>query len=392
MTHNIRYKRGGDMSIQKKKFKLKSGKTTVKYYPTVFDKKTGKVVWGKGHKLLRDAKKEELEMIERLNFYGKLETDKSNFGEVAKLWLDSTKSTYADKTWRNYEYYYNHYIKEIFEDRPISEIYPEHILKYKNIQEESLKAETINKIINILCNIFNFAKDTLKIIERSPMESIKRNKVFIEKKNTWTEEQINYFLNLDFVKESPYYNMLILLFSIGCRPGELCGLSVNDINNNVLSFNRGLNSYGNVSDLKTSSSHRPVVLSDDLCRIINRQKFTRRALNVEHDFLFVTPIGTPVRPKVLSDCFRKLQERNNKEYKEDKKNRIELPHIRLYDARHSFATNLMLDGVKDKVISEVMGNTVKTMQHHYAHVKETMHEEILNKYSQKLISKNWKEI
>ena len=94
------------MSIQKKKFKLKSGKTTVKYYPTVFDKKTGKVVWGKGHKLLRDAKKEELEMIERLNFYGKLETDKSNFGEVAKLWLDSTKSTYADKTWRNYEYYY----------------------------------------------------------------------------------------------------------------------------------------------------------------------------------------------------------------------------------------------------------------------------------------------
>ena len=83
---------------EKKKFKLKSGKTTVKYYPTVFDKKTGKIVWGKGHKLLRDAKKEELEMIERLNFYGKLETDKSNFGEVAKLWLDSTKSTYADKT------------------------------------------------------------------------------------------------------------------------------------------------------------------------------------------------------------------------------------------------------------------------------------------------------
>ena len=69
-----------------------------------------------------------------------------------------------------------------------------------------------------------------------------------------------------------------------------------------------------------------------------------------------------------------------------------MPYIRLYDERHSFATNLMLDGVKDKVISEVMGNTVKTMQHHYAHVKETMHEEILNKYSQKLISKNWKEI
>lgn len=59
--------------------------------------------------------------------------------------------------------------------------------------------------------------------------------------------------------------------------------------------------------------------------------------------------------------------------------------MRLYDTRHSFATNLMIAGKKDKVIAEVMGNSVKTMQHHYAHVTEAMHEEVLEDYGAKVI-------
>jgi Site-specific recombinase XerD len=71
--------------------------------------------------------------------------------------------------------------------------------------------------------------------------------------------------------------------------------------------------------------------------------------------------------------------------------------MRLYDARHSFATNLTISGKKIKVVSEVMGSSVKTVMLHYSHVAETMHEEVLEDYSAKVIpsmkrSKECKEV
>ena len=237
------------------------------------------------------------------------------------------------------------------------------------------------------------------------MNAVKRCKVAEVKHTTWTEDQITYYLELPFVVESPYYAMLITMFAVGTRPGELCGLAETDLTKQrILTLNRGLNRYGNASDLKNPRSHRPLRLSQPLYDLIMAQLKRKRKYRFEaivagdlspeedNDYLFVGLNGQPVKPDTLSKNFKRLLRKNNKICEEILKeegklpdNLQILPDMRLYDTRHSFATNLMIAGKKSKLIAEVMGNSVKTMEHHYAHIKESMHEETLEEYGDKII-------
>lgn len=184
-------------------------------------------------------------------------------------------------TWRIYKYDYYHFINPVFGDCKIDKITSEHILKFKTLCEENLgyKPETINKILNIITNIFNFAILPLKIldIKDNPMTGIKRCKVPEVKHTTWTEEQITYFLELPFVAESAYYAMLIVMFATGARPGEICGFAELDLTKQrVLTLNRGLNRFGNTSDLKNDRSHRLLKLSPVLYGMILDQLKRKR--------------------------------------------------------------------------------------------------------------------
>lgn len=412
------------MSVQSKSYtSKKTGKTTTKYYAVVYNPKTDSVVWGPGREKKKDAKIDEAQLIEKL---GKgeiiVKKDCPTFRSVAELWLKSSRSELEDSTWHVYDYYYHHFLDDLFGDQRINKITTTHIIRYKTECEYSdekaaalkknpdadilnYKPETLNKIINILCNIFNFAKDTLKIISASPMDGVKRCKVAAGKHTTWSEDQITYFLQLPFVAQNPYYAMLVLMFALGTRPGELCGLSESDLTpQHVLTLNRGLNKYGNTSDLKNMRSHRPLKLSEPLYDLIMEQlqRKRRRCLEAratdeltpeqDNNFLFVRPDGLPVKPDNLSKNFKSLLNKNNALCRELEEihgtlpSKYQyLPDIRLYDSRHSFATNLIINGKKSKLISEIMGNSVKTMEHHYAHLAEQMHEETLEEYGAKII-------
>lgn len=70
-------------------------------------------------------------------------------------------------------------------------------------------------------------------------------------------------------------------------------------------------------------------------------------------------------------------------------NHHKLPDIRLYDARHSFATNnILFNGASVKVISEILGHsTVKTTLHNYTQVAQSMSKKTISDYSDKLLAK-----
>ena len=60
-----------------------------------------------------------------------------------------------------------------------------------------------------------------------------------------------------------------------------------------------------------------------------------------------------------------------------------LPEIRLYDARHSFATNNILSSSASiKIISEILGHSnVKTTLHNYTQVTQSMSKTAIDDYS-----------
>ncbi|MDD3185543.1 MAG: hypothetical protein PHD70_13665 [Anaerostipes sp.] len=270
------------------------------------------------------------------------------------------------------------YIKDVFSDEKINRIESTHIVNFKECLKSLKKKngkpyapETINKIINILCDIFSFGCNTLKIMDpnQNPMIGIKREKITYKKKITWTDEQINCFLSSDIVKSSHYYEMFCVSIMLGCRPGEVCGLSESDFNNEdkTLAFYRGINKFSNFSDLKNFQSHRANYIPKPLRIQIQKKLVWKKEMRLKYpdffnnDALFVTESGGYVNPNYYSQQFRRT--------------------LREYNLRHTFASLNYSHGEQDKVLSSIMGNSVKTFLQNYAHIRGEQEKKTLESFS-----------
>lgn len=408
------------MSIQEKEYtSKKTGKTTKKYYACVYDPVTNTPIWGKGRLKRKDAVRDESDILDDLEKGISKTSGDMIFKELAKLWFDSMKNTYAESTYKGYKGYYKAQLSPVFDDVNITKISSLHAQKFKNALSETYKPATVNKTMDLFSMMMDFAKKPLHIIKINPCDEIKRDKVETPIHTTWDEKTIGYFFSLDLVKYSEYYEMLILSFTTALRPGEVCGISIDSLkNNNMLSLYRGYNKYGNITEMKTKRSHRPLSLDSFVYQcLVNRlkkkqqqkqsfiSKINKSILNgeqlgesvyKENDFLFTYENGEPITPNNYSRAFRTIVRQHNKsmEQLEAEKGKLPkgyyfLPSIRLYDGRHSFATNTIMSGEEnEKVISEIMGSNVETILRNYVHVGKTMHQATLSKYSSKIFNFN----
>ncbi len=112
------------MSIQTKSYtSKKTGKTTTTYHAVVFSTRENKRVWGKGFKTEKEAKRDELRLIEEIESQKHVYV-KMSFGEVAKQWLESSKKEFANSTLKGYEWYLNKHILPVFGDIAVAKIQP----------------------------------------------------------------------------------------------------------------------------------------------------------------------------------------------------------------------------------------------------------------------------
>lgn len=378
------------MSIQVREYKSrKTGKTTSKYYAVVFDAKQKKAIWSKqSYKTEREAKREEARMLHELEESIRL-SGKVTFQEVTKSWTDSSTENYANSTFQGYLWYLSRYLLPVFEDKYIDEIEPKHLQIFVNELSKQYSAETVNKNINILSNIFQHAV-TLQLVRSNLMEGIKRKKVVVEKQTTWTTRQIQEFLVFDMVKVSPYYELFLLSFLTGMRPSEVCGIANDDLSDSgLLKLNRGYDRYGVVSDMKTVKSHRPIQLSKIITKLLrNRiasQKKQAELLGedyVQNDFLFKQEDGSPVNPNVYSKAFKRCLRAFNQQAE------VKLPDVSLYSAaRHSFGTNLIVnENIPTSIVSSIMGNSERVLTERYVHVANSAQSVAINMYTDRVFA------
>lgn len=390
------------MSIQARKYTSKStGKTTTTYYAVIYDKRTNKTAWSKGFKSEKDARREEARMLNDLD-ENLLVTKKIKFGQAMELWLEYAEKEYANSTYKGYVWYCGKFIEPVFNDKDITSILPLHIQRFVDALDTKYSAETINKNLNILSNIFNYANEFLHAVKSNPVEPIKRKKVKQKKIVTWNQEQISNFLNYKEVVESPYYELILTSFLLGARPSEVCGLRTNNLKSNrILKFDRGYDRYGEETNMETNRSHREMIISNEhYDKLINRlkeqnhQAIKSAEQDLEYDnndFLFKQENGKPINPEVYSKNFKKLL----RKYNEDPFNKAKdllLPDISLYEARHSFATNLVSEGnVNTALVASIMGNSERTCNDRYVHPYQEAKENVLVGYQQGIFDSEDKE-
>lgn len=393
------------MSIQEKtSFYKRQNKEITKYYAWVYNPNTGKNVPGPLRAKRAEAVKDEAKILKAIEagekFDRKNEKEKSQttVRQVYDYWIESAKNEYANSTYEVYKYYYTHFIDTVFGDIPILKIKATHIQDFLNDmgkasdKHKAYSAETINKNINILSDMFQFAVDVLNLIraDKNPMNGISRLKTGIKDMETWTPEQQADFFNNPLVRQSHYFPLLCVS-ALGPRPGEVCGLAEKDYikDKKLLKMSRGYDKYNVLTYMKNPQSHRPLILSDFICHAIDRHLAWKAEMRrqqpgfADNDFLFVSVKGRPINPDVYSKGYTKLLGKYNAQAK------TQLTGIALYGIRHSFATNnLLLDDVSPALVADVLGNSVKTVLSRYAHVTTDMRRQVTEKYSEKLFTQN----
>lgn len=307
--------------------------------------------------------------------------DKESFSYIADKWLGIREKTVANSTFKTNKTYYDTYIKEYFSDSLMTEIEPIDITSFMLQLDKS--PATINKVMNILKQIFDFAV-TLKQIRYNPCIGIKKPAIKKTKKKTWTEKEIHRFLNLKDTKQATCYLAFSILFATGMRPGEVCGLRWCDWINDYFVPTIGIDKDREVTDLKNEKAHENVYISQSIILLLKKEKAYQESIYREKGLPFpddgyinsLTPDMRPMTVDYLNKAFSRIIQRNG------------LEAIRLYDARHSLGTNMMRSGINPKQVAEVLRHSsVKTTLDNYSHVDEKMYKNTINTYNNKIFKR-----
>lgn len=171
----------------------------------------------------------------------------------------------------------------------------------------------------------------------------------------------------------------------GLRPEESIGLQWGDL---TLSGSRGVVQVKRVvhharrgggwkfSEPKTKSSTRRIVFSSELVAKLSDHRKAQLEAKLKaggqwqnHDLVFPTSIGTPVRQPALYNYFKAILKDAGLPSK-----------IRVYDLRHAFVTFSLVAGVDAKTVSHEAGHKdVGFTLTRYGHVLDEMHESAADK-------------
>lgn len=300
------------------------------------------------------------------------------FTDYMKQWLERVKMQIRLTT---YSGYYDNVYKVIvpyFEPfrLKLSEVTPQHIQDFYTNQLQRVKGTTVKRYH---ANIHKAFKDArrLQLIDSNPMDCVDAPKTTPFHGQAYTIEETQKILAL--VKDTIYEIPITMMLFYGLRREEAIGLKWSniDFDNDSLLIGHTVTETkvdGHLQvvkeDLtKNSSSYRTLPLVAPIKTLLEGKKrsiceyrklFKKGYCNKDSDYVCVNEIGELIRPRMLSDNFKRIIEKNN------------IRNLRLYDCRHTAASIMLKNGVSMKQIQIILGHSdYSTTANIYSHLDYT---------------------
>lgn len=316
-----------------------------------------------------------------------------------RLWK-STKRI-KENVLRNYIYMYEHYAAPVLGSKKIKQVKYSTILSFYRslIDDMTLKVNTLDVLHLVLHQVFALAvRDDL--IRTNPtegaMKEIRATNTSDPKREFLDPEQQARFLSvLSRPEYVHWYPTFLFLLSTGLRCSEFCGLTDPDIDTaagqihirrNLKYFPRldtGRQGY-QITTPKTKASTRDLPLSPYLLSIVEMQKRDGYTCNVTIDgvsgFIFCNAQHNPHNQNTLNRFLKRLISTANKE-----PGAVQLPPITCHSLRHTFASNLIRNGVSIPDAADLMGHSdTVTITRIYNHIITEQRQAAMDKANQAL--------
>ncbi len=298
-------------------------------------------------------------------------SDVPTFEEAAINFLSWSKIQQLASTFRRYETSSKALIR-FFGNVKVNEIVREHLEKYvswrmkqkkkapvrklqKNKQattKKVIKAATINRELAFFRIVFNRLIDR-DILVKNPASRFKFLPENNEQLRVLNEKEIRAYL---MACSQPLQDVATIMVETGMRPSEVCNLKKSEIN-----FEQG---YIQVSMGKTKSARRKIPMNETARKVLN-SRFT----DCPNEYLFAGgKNGKSDKPII------KLNNAHNSAVI-----RAKLKQFRLYDLRHTFATNACEAGVDLVTVKDMLGHSRLEMVLRYSHPTEKHRFEAMRK-------------
>ena len=311
----------------------------------------------------------------------------------------STKTELRATTRANYEYMYDHFVRDNFGMRKLSSIKYSDVLTYYQylITEKGMKINTLDSIHTVLHPTFQMAvRDDL--IRNNPSDGVMAQIKKQPGKNhgirhALTIEQQTAFLHYIETSEEFYHWMPLFKFLLGtgCRIGEAIGIRWQDVDmeKRMISINHSLvyysrqykdhrsSSFG-VSLPKTEAGIRTIPMLDSVYEALKLELedqeeygFNETEIDGMTGFIFMNRFGNVHNPQTINRAIKRIREAYNAQeiVSASRQNRepVLLPNFSCHHLRHTFCTRLCENETNLKVIQSIMGHAgIETTMDVYA--------------------------
>ena len=328
----------------------------------------------------------------------------------------STKSELRSSTYANYNYMYDHFVRETFGKKKIGKIKYSDVLQfyYSLITDFGLQINTLENIHTILHPTFQLAVRD-EIIRMNPSDGVMAEL----KKKTGNKKGIRHALTLEqqrafmnFMAQSPvyvgWYNFFTVMLGTGCRIGEVIGLRWEDVDleKRIININHSVSYYPRKEDTykcefrvslpKTEAGIRELPMMESVYEALkeeyetqSEEGFSDCVIDGMSGFIFTNRFGTIHNPAAVNRAIKRIYEAYNAEEivkaEREKRDPVLIPHFSCHHLRHTFCTRFCENETNVKVIQSIMGHkSIETTMDIYAEVTNMKKKEALDNLSANL--------
>lgn len=330
----------------------------------------------------RDAEAELARLLNDFNLGSYVEPTKLTVDDFCQTWLrDFAKRSVSAKTYERYRSLLLGNVAPVIGHVRLSKLSPLQIQSfYTGLLETGrrdgkggLSAQTVVHIHRLMHKAFGQAV-RWQLLSRNILDAVEPPRVQHTQMKALDDAEVKDLL--DLTRNKPLYGPVLIALATGLRRGEILALKWPEVDFEggqvrVVASMEQTKAGLRLKAPKTAKSRRSVTLPQfainylrDLKKTQAEERLRVGSVYDNQDFVFAREDGSPVKPDTLSTNFATMIRRSN------------LPHVRFHDLRHTHATQLLVQGVNPKVVSERLGHSkVAITLDTYSHVMPGLQED-----------------
>jgi len=274
-----------------------------------------------------------------LNGETPLRADAVHVAIICDLFLDSSQAHHSESAYGNYKHFLQDFC-DSYGKLVVGDIKPLHITRWID-GKKTWNGANRHAIISVK-RAFSWAEQQ-GLIAANPIRTIKAPRVKRRERVLSADERK---LILASTKDAAFRNFLTALLDTGCRPSEVAGVAVGNVN-----LELGAWILSQHKTAKKTGKPRVIYLSPSMLKLTRKPMAKHPA-----EPLFPNTRGKPFTQNAWRCRFRRLRERFPS-----------LQGVVCYTARSTYATTTLENGVGIAHVAELLGHTgTEMVMHHYA--------------------------